>query len=143
MVGRRLVVAVVGLVALLAATVGAAHGYDLPPTSTTSPANVASTTAGVNPASTGSSGVERVAFRSLVAAEEPAYPNKAGRIEYHHVVPKYLGGDPDGELIPLDGSYHQEITNAFRQEYPYGQPPPSPEDLQGIMKRVYGKYPLP
>ena len=54
-----------------------------------------------------------------------------------------VSGDPDGELVPLDGSYHQEITNAFRQEWPYGQSPQSPDQLEGIMNRVYGRYPLP
>jgi hypothetical protein len=79
----------------------------------------------------------------LLAAAQKAYPGKAGVTELHHVTPKYLGGAPNGPTVPLDAAYHQQITNAFRDAYKYGQPPPSAEQLQKIMDEVYSKYPLP
>ncbi len=79
----------------------------------------------------------------LVRSAQRQYPNKAGRIEQHHVTPKYLGGDAKGPLVPLDGAYHQQIANEFRRLHPYGSQKPSPERLQEIMRQVYDKYPLP
>lgn len=78
-----------------------------------------------------------------VSDAQDAYPNKAGRIENHHIAPKYLGGDPNGPTVPLDGAYHQMITNAFRNEVPYGSGPVSSEELQQIMNKVYSQFPLP
>jgi hypothetical protein len=82
-------------------------------------------------------------YDDLVAAAQDAYPGKAGDIELHHITPKYLGGDPDGPLVPLDAAYHQQITNEFRNLWPYGGPQPSPAQLEEIMQQVYQKYPLP
>ena len=79
----------------------------------------------------------------LVAAAQKAYPGKAGTTELHHITPKYLGGAADGPLAPLDAAYHQQITNAFRDAWKYGQPKPSAQQLEQIMKDVYSKYPLP
>jgi len=70
-------------------------------------------------------------------------PNKAGKTENHHVVPKYLGGDPNGRTVPLDAAYHQVITNAFRDAWKYGQGVPSSEELADILAKVYSQYPLP
>src|SRR5262249_55036468 len=52
------------------------------------------------------------------------YPLKAVKDEWHHVVPKYLGGDADGVVVQLNAAYHQLITNAFRELAPYGQAAP-------------------
>ncbi len=79
----------------------------------------------------------------LVEAARKKYPRKAGKIENHHIFPKYLGGDPKGPTVPIDAAYHQEITNAFREMRGYGQERPSQEAAQEIMRRVYEKYPLP
>lgn len=79
----------------------------------------------------------------LVKAAQELYPNKAGKIEVHHITPKYLGGAKNGPLVPLDASYHQVITNEFRALWPYGKGVPSATELQNIMKQVYSKYPLP
>jgi hypothetical protein len=79
----------------------------------------------------------------LVKAAQSKFPGKAGKIEQHHVTPKYLGGDPKGPTVPIDAAYHQEITNAFREAWPYGQGAPSPADLQRIMNDVYARFPLP
>lgn len=57
-------------------------------------------------------------------------------------MPKYLGGDPDGETVPLPSAYHQLITNYFRQLWPYGSPKPSPEQLQQLMDQVYKRFPF-
>lgn len=79
----------------------------------------------------------------LVKAAQKLYPNKAGLTELHHITPKYLGGAANGPLVPLNGSYHQVITNEFRALWPYGKGVPSATELQNIMKQVYSKYPLP
>jgi hypothetical protein len=79
----------------------------------------------------------------LVKAAQSKFPGKAGKIEQHHVTPKYLGGDPKGPTVPIDAAYHQEITNAFREAWPYGQGALSPADLQRIMNDVYSRFPLP
>lgn len=79
----------------------------------------------------------------LVKAAQKLYPNKAGKIELHHITPKYLGGAKNGPLVPLDASYHQVITNEFRALWSYGKGVPSASELQNIMKQVYSKYPLP
>jgi hypothetical protein len=73
----------------------------------------------------------------------PKYPKKAGKKEKHHRTPKYLGGDPKGPTVPLDGSYHQEITNEFRRLWPYGQAKkPTASKLKQILKAVYDKFPI-
>ena len=71
------------------------------------------------------------------------YPNKAGKIEQHHIDPKYMGSDPKGPKIPLDGAYHQEITNEFRKRHPYGGGTLPVDERQAIMEQVYKKLPLP
>ncbi|HEV2472181.1 MAG TPA: hypothetical protein VGS41_05915, partial [Chthonomonadales bacterium] len=82
-------------------------------------------------------------YESLVEQAREAYPNKAGRLENHHITPKYLGGAADGPTVELDAAYHQWITNAFRREFPYGQKPPGAADLGRIMGNVYRRFPLP
>ena len=79
----------------------------------------------------------------LVNAAQKLYPNKAGITELHHIAPKYLGGAKDGALVPLDGAYHQVITNEFRSLYQYGLPKPGDAKMLEIIKQVYSKYPLP
>lgn len=79
----------------------------------------------------------------LVKAAQQKYPNKAGKIEYHHVEPKYLGGASKGTTVPINAAYHQMITNEFRSLWPYGKGIPSPAQLNEILMNVYSKYPLP
>ena len=79
----------------------------------------------------------------LVAAARKVYPNKAGVTELHHSTPKYLGGAANGPRVPLDAAYHQQITNAFRDAWKYGQAQPPAAQVQQIMRDVYSKYPLP
>jgi hypothetical protein len=69
------------------------------------------------------------------------YPNKVGD-ELHHVVPKYLGGPANGPLVKLPASYHQVITNAFREEWAYGQARPTLGQLSDILGRVYSRFPI-
>ena len=57
----------------------------------------------------------------LLKTARSLYPSKAGKIEMHHITPKYLGGGKDGLLVPLDASYHQVITNEYRALWPYGK----------------------
>jgi RHS repeat-associated protein len=82
-------------------------------------------------------------YNKLVKAAQQAYPKKAGRIEKHHITPKYLGGRADGPLAPLDAAYHQQITNAFRGLHGYGRGAVSPRELSEIMRKVYSQFPLP
>lgn len=85
-----------------------------------------------------------VEYKELLKAAQERYPNKAGKIEKHHIVPKYLGGDPNGELIEIDAAYHQMITNAFRNEWHYGKGYIKNEmQMRTILQNVYMKYPLP
>ena len=82
-------------------------------------------------------------IKKLESEAQLRYPLKAGKTELHHIVPKYLGGDPKGTVTHINGAYHQVITNEFRHLYPYGQPPPASEQLKIILESVYNKYPLP
>ena len=59
-------------------------------------------------------------YAELLGNAEERYAKKVGRCEAHHIIPKYLGGDPGGPLAIIPGPYHQLITNAFRAAYPYG-----------------------
>lgn len=44
----------------------------------------------------------------------------------------------------IPAPYHQGITNEWRNEWEYGQGvKPTPEQYEGMKKRVYEKYPLP
>jgi RHS repeat-associated protein len=72
------------------------------------------------------------------------YPHLAGVDHYHHITPIYLGGARSGPRVRIDRAYHQVITNAFRQAWPYGQKmKPSPQELRRIMNEVYDAHPLP
>lgn len=82
-------------------------------------------------------------YQNLLEDAQKEYPNKAGRLEKHHVTPKYLGGAPNGPLSTIDAAYHQLITNEFRRVWEYGKGLPNPEELAQIMEKVYSKYPLP
>jgi RHS repeat-associated protein len=82
-------------------------------------------------------------YDDFVKEAQKLYPNKSGKIELHHITPKYLGGAKNGAVIPLDASYHQVITNEFRSLWPYGNGIPSATELENIMNQVYSKYPLP
>jgi RHS repeat-associated protein len=77
-----------------------------------------------------------------IADAQKQFPNKTGAQD-HHITPKYLGGDPNGPTVPLDSAYHQQITNAFRELWPYGTGNlPTPEQLQQIMDQVYNQFPI-
>jgi hypothetical protein len=82
-------------------------------------------------------------YEGLVQKAKELYPNKAHLEELHHIAPKYLGGAADGALAPLNGAYHQVITNEFRSLWSYGLGPVSEQRMLEIMKQVYSKYPLP
>ena len=69
--------------------------------------------------------------------------NNGGKIEKHHIDPKYMGGDSRGELIELDAAYHQMITNEFRRLQPYKTIRLDDATRHSIMRQVYMKYPLP
>ena len=80
----------------------------------------------------------------LIRDAQKLYPGKAGKTEWHHIEPKYLGGAFDGPLSPLDAAYHQVITNEFRRLHSYGKGKISNcDDRKKIMKQVYEKLPLP
>ena len=64
-------------------------------------------------------------------------------MEWHHLDPKYMGGNPKGQTILLDGAYHQMITNEFRSIRPYNLDKLNENIRKDIMRQVYRKYPLP
>lgn len=82
-------------------------------------------------------------YLKLLKKAQEKYPKKAGHLEWHHIDPKYMGGNPNGKLIQLDGAYHQMITNEFRIIQPYGIRKLDESIRNSIMKQVYMKYPLP
>ncbi len=85
-------------------------------------------------------------YDALVEAAKQKYPKKANLPdESHHIDPQYLTKSKGGPKANLPAAYHQEITNAFRNEVPYGtvNEPLSGTKLQGIKERVYGQFPLP
>jgi RHS repeat-associated protein len=83
-------------------------------------------------------------YDNLVEMAKQLYPKLANlKDQLHHILPKYLGGDPNGPLCKIPAAYHQMITNAFRNLVPYGGGPISPADQQAVMNQVYSQYPLP
>lgn len=77
---------------------------------------------------------EASTYRRMVSEAQQMYPKKAGKTEYHHISPQYLGGPKNGPKVPLDGAYHQQITNEFRNQWRYGNPKPNSQELQKIMQ---------
>jgi len=106
---------------------------------------VASAAAKASKAAKAASAAKSVAgkYDDLVKQAKKQYPNLAGKTQQHHITPKYVGGAANGPKVPLDGAYHQTITNAFRREHGYGLPKPSLERLREIMETVYDQCPLP
>lgn len=84
----------------------------------------------------------RQLYHQRLTEAQARYPNSKGYQE-HHTIPIYLGGPAKGPTYRLLTAYHQAITQEFRQEWPYGQEPPRPQQLAEIMIRVYSKYPIP
>ena len=82
-------------------------------------------------------------LNKLVQKAAKQFPNKAGKIEWHHAVPKYLGGAVNGLLVNVNAAYHQQITNAFRTAWDYGRRQPTAAQLTRILNQVYSQYPLP
>jgi len=84
-------------------------------------------------------------IEKLTGEANELYPKLAEKADQlHHVIPKYLGGAPDGELAKIPAAYHQLITNAFRTLAPYGQAVSrTAEEVTNIVKQVYSMYPLP
>jgi RHS repeat-associated protein len=72
-----------------------------------------------------------------------AYPTLIGKVnEWHHIIPRYLGGPHNGYLVQLTSPYHRMITTAFQQVYAYKQPFPSPDELINVLVKVYTQLPL-
>ena len=82
-------------------------------------------------------------YQNQLAAARLKYPGKAGTLEWHHIEPKYMGGDPKGVQVQIDAAYHQMITNEFRSRYGYGQGPTTPALRAQIARKVYAKFPIP
>jgi hypothetical protein len=84
----------------------------------------------------------RKLYRERLAEAQARYPNSDG-YEDHHFVPRYLGGANNGQKYRLPTAYHKAVTQAFREEWHYGQDRPDPRQLQDILIRVYSRYPIP
>lgn len=80
---------------------------------------------------------------SLMQKARELYPKLCNKFQWHHITPKYLGGDPNGPMVLLEGPYHQLITNAFRNQWAYGQGVPPSTTVVNIVNTVYSKLPLP
>jgi RHS repeat-associated protein len=78
-----------------------------------------------------------------VAEADARYPKLAGIRHNHHHTPIYLGGSRSGVQYNIPASYHQYITNEFRQLWAYGRPRPNATQLQNIINQVYLLYPIP
>ncbi len=85
---------------------------------------------------------ESTFYKRLETEAAQKYIKKAKRHEWHHITPKYTGGDPKGEMVYLPSPYHQMITNEFRALYPYRQGPATEVVRKQIEKQVYRKYPI-
>ncbi|MFI5385565.1 MAG: RHS repeat-associated core domain-containing protein [Fimbriimonadales bacterium] len=82
-------------------------------------------------------------YENLLSQAQENYPGKAGILENHHDVPQYVGGAVNWPTTQIDAAYHQEITNAFRRLWDYGQKWPDEDRLHDILKEVYDQWPLP
>ena len=73
-------------------------------------------------------------------------PGYEGPCEKHHIIPKYLGGDENGPTILIPTGYHRQITQAFKDAWPYAPlgpaPPPTADQLLEILITVYELYPI-
>lgn len=79
----------------------------------------------------------------LVKEAQAKYPKLAGKMQKHHVYPKYLGGNPGGKLVNIDAAYHQTITNAIRARFPFGKGPFNPAQVAKGLAEVYKMFPIP
>jgi hypothetical protein len=82
-------------------------------------------------------------YKALLEIAQAKYPKKAGKIEAHHVEPKYLGGAKNGLTMQIDSAYHQLITNAIRKQLPYGYEYNLTPQIREALNLVYKDYPLP
>ena len=48
---------------------------------------------------------KRTDINKLTKQSKRLYPKKANKIEYHHIDPQYMGGNPKGKKVPLVDSY--------------------------------------
>lgn len=87
--------------------------------------------------------IDKLEYERLVDLAKAEYPKKAGKFEYHHIDPQYMGGDPKGTTVLINAAYHQKITNEFRGLHPYnkGKLPEGQRII--IMEKVYKKFPIP
>jgi hypothetical protein len=85
----------------------------------------------------------RKAYSRAVAQAEKQYPKLAGKIQQHHIEPKYMGGAANGATTPVNAAYHQQITNAIRDKWAYGQGPLEESLRKVFLNQVYTNLPLP
>jgi hypothetical protein len=86
---------------------------------------------------------------SDVAGANQQFPRRATQgIHNHHRIPQFLGGTDDpSNLFPLPATYHQLITNAWRDQFgqrgdPWYNRPDDPQELEDFAKQLEEKYPL-
>ena len=69
----------------------------------------------------------------------------------HHIIPKFLGGDPDGPTALIPRDFHQNVitpafraaAGAFEYGYNYGRGRVlTPDELKQILRNVYRENPL-
>ena len=91
--------------------------------------------------------IDKNQFNRIVINADKMYPKKAGKLENHHIIPKFMGGLERGPTVLIPASYHQLITNAFRREFSKEKGLSSKnllqEEAERIMKKIYGTFQLP
>jgi hypothetical protein len=76
--------------------------------------------------------------RRIAKAAEEAYPKKAGKVERHHMRPRYLRGSKHGTTRDLPDPLHQVATNRIREQFPYGRSGrPSGKEIEETLEDIY------
>jgi hypothetical protein len=74
--------------------------------------------------------------------ESGIFPNLVQSVQWHHIIPKYLGGLEEGLQVALDSRYHTAITQAFQGAWAYSQRDPTGAELLEIIQIVYTQFPF-
>jgi RHS repeat-associated protein len=80
--------------------------------------------------------------KELLKHATDLYPKKCGKFEWHHIIPRYVGGAKDGLMVKIPAEYHQLITNAWRETVKYGSGPQSQEVIRNALQQIHNILPL-
>ncbi len=72
------------------------------------------------------------------------YPNLAGQIEDHHIIPKYMGGPANGATVPLDRAYHVWLhQKLYAEAGEVVSRDLKAHEVHEILRGFYHRFPLP